>query len=404
MAKTWIIFIFIVSAFGSFLTGTQVYADGFEKDNINFAFIQNLNPQERIAQIKTNIETKKQSISNLKAVSSFALNSASVKPQALASEPWRLPFVARTHAYQTQGYNGPYSHQNVKALDLDSDGGMVVAAKSGTVTTANFGGKWDGWCNSYSNCYDQGGIWRGNHVVITHSDGTSSYYLHMKPGSVQPGISAGQYIDQGTPLALQGGTGYTCNTTCTAPFSHLHFQASTNGVTVSTPFDDCNYLGNQCDSTGIPITDNAYTSTNYPPGFTENIQDKSIMSYAGYRTAHLNGINRGSTLQIDEMNQAVTSKWTWLPSGEIRGLNDWCLSASSNSNIEISDCNGQDNQKWIRSNQREIKSKTTGQCWDSALGDTNGSRIYLNSCHGGRNQQWRYGKEGYPTETFNQNQ
>jgi murein DD-endopeptidase MepM/ murein hydrolase activator NlpD len=399
MAKIWILIIMIFSTFGSFLPSAPVLAHGLDTSDKDFAFVQDLNPSERIAKIKTNINTKTQI--PLSKVSSFSLNSQPVKSQAVANEPWRLPFVAKTRMYQTQGYNGPYSHQGVNALDLVTTDGTVVAAKSGTITTMNFGGIYDGWCNSNTDCYNKGGIWRGNHIIITHSDGSSSYYLHLRSGSATPGLSVGTYVEQGTSLATQGGTGYTCNETCTAPYSHLHFQANKNNVSIATPFDDCNYLGNQCDVNQIPVTDRYYTSTNYPAGYSVNIQDKSIFLYATSSTALLTDINRESSLFLGNQDQNVTAKWSWLPSGEIRGLNDWCLAVGGNASIVIRDCNGQNDQKWLRGSRNSIVSKSTGQCWDSERGDAYGSRIYLFTCHGGRNQQWRYGSEGYPTEKLN---
>jgi murein DD-endopeptidase MepM/ murein hydrolase activator NlpD len=400
MAKIWILIIVIVSTFGNFIPTTSVTAHGLDTNDTNLAFVQNLNPRERIAQIKTKIETQK---TNTK-VSSFSIDFQSARQQAVTNEPWRLPFVAKTRIYQTQGYNGPYSHQGVNALDLSTNNGIVVAAKSGTISTLEFGGKHDGWCNSNSDCYNKGGIWRGNNIIISHSDGSSSYYLHLNPGSLYSGLSVGRYVEQGAPLAIQGSTGYTCNETCSAPYSHLHFQANKNNVSIPTPFDDCNYLGNQCDANSIPVSDRFYSSTNYPPGYLVNIQDKSFSIYGSTRVARLSNTNRGDSLYLGNSNESITSNWSWLPSGEIRGINDWCLAVGSNSNIVVSDCNGQDNQKWLRGDKNSITSKSTGLCWDSERGDSDGSRIYLYNCYGGRNQQWRYGNEGYPTDKLNKGQ
>ncbi|MBC7471741.1 MAG: ricin-type beta-trefoil lectin domain protein [candidate division SR1 bacterium] len=399
MAKVLIIII-IFSTFGNFLSSLAANAHGLEVEETDMAFVQNLNPSERIAQIKTKTEIK----SSQNKVLPFSLDFKTAKQLALANESWRFPYVAKTRIYETQGYNGPYSHQGVNALDLYANEGVIVAAKSGTVSLVEFGGIHDGWCNSNTDCYNKGGIWRGNNIIINHSDGSSSYYLHLKPGSLKAGISNGQYIEQGTSLAIQGSTGYTCNISCTEPYSHLHFQVNKNGISIPTPFDDCNYLGNQCDSSGIPFPDNFYSSTNYPPGYSVNIQDKNISLYAGNFSALLFGINRGDSLYTGGKDENITSKWTWLPSGEIRGLNDWCLSSGDGSNIVVSDCNGKDEQKWMHTNNKTIINKQNGLCWDSERGDTYRSRVYLFNCHGGRNQQWRYGNEGYPIEKLNENQ
>ena len=146
-----------------------------------------------------------------------------------------------------------------------------------------------------------------------------------------------------------------------------------------------------------------YTSTNYPPGYSTNIQDKNISMYAGNFSTLLYGVNRGDSLFLGNKNENISTKWTWLPSGEIRGLNDWCLAPSNNSNIIVNDCNGKDEQKWLRGDKNIIINKQNRLCWDSEQGDNYRSRVYLFGCHGGRNQQWRYGNEGYPVEKLNEN-
>jgi murein DD-endopeptidase MepM/ murein hydrolase activator NlpD len=396
MAKAWIIFIVIFSTFGNFLPGPIAKSHGLEVEETNNAFLQNLNPSDRISQIKTKTETK----TNTKKVTSLSIDFQPVRQSSLESEPWRFPYAAKTRIYQTQGYNG----QGVNALDLYANEGTVVAAKSGTISLVEFGGIHDGWCNSNTDCYNKGGIWRGNNIIINHIDGSRSYYLHLKPGSVQNGLYSGQYIEQGTPLAIQGSTGYTCNESCTGPYPHLHFQVNKNGVSIPTPFDDCNYLGNQCDVNGIPIPDNFYSSTNYPSGYSVNIQDKNFTLYAGVFNAQIYSVNRGDELFLGNPNENITTKWTWLPSGEIRGLNDWCLAPNIRNGIVMSDCNGKDEQKWLKGPYNSVKNKLSGLCWDSEQGEVYQSRIYLFGCHGGRNQQWRYGNEGYPTEKLIENQ
>jgi murein DD-endopeptidase MepM/ murein hydrolase activator NlpD len=398
MVKKLIILIVIFSTFGIFISTPIARADGLEGNDKAF-FVPNLNPSERIAQIKTKTETQK----ILKSASSSNTGLVSAKQQVVAVDPWRLPFVAKTRMYQTQGYFGPYSHQTVNAIDLNTNSGVIAAAKSGVIATLQFGGIYDGWCNSNTDCYNKGGIWRGNHIIINHSDGSSSYYLHLQPGTLQTGLYAGKYIEQGTPLATQGSTGYTCNATCTAPYDHLHFQVMKNGVSIPTSFDDCNYLSNQCDTNGYTITDNFYTSTNYPPGYSVNLQNQSFFLYSSGLSIKLTGIGRGDSLVLGNQNENVTSNWTWLTSGEIRGINDWCLSSGGPyDGIIINDCNGKDEQKWIKNVNKNIVNKANGQCWDSERGNTYGSRVYLWNCHGGSNQQWKFGNEGYPVQKLNE--
>jgi hypothetical protein len=99
MAKVWIILIVIFSTFGNFLPGPIANAHGLEVEETNMAFLQNLNPSERIAQIKTKTETK----IDQNKVSSFSIDFQPVKQLALSNEPWRFPFVAKSRIYETQG-------------------------------------------------------------------------------------------------------------------------------------------------------------------------------------------------------------------------------------------------------------------------------------------------------------
>ncbi len=88
-------------------------------------------------------------------------------------------------------------------------GTAVVAAKSGTVITANYG---------YSSGY-------GNYVAIRHSDGSRTLYAHLSSISVSVGqaVSAGQYIG-------------ACGSTGRSTGPHLHFEAVTAGGKYIAPF------------------------------------------------------------------------------------------------------------------------------------------------------------------------
>ena len=89
-------------------------------------------------------------------------------------------------------------------------GTAILAAKSGTVTTAAYSGAW------------------GYYVVINHGDGYSTLYAHQPSLSV----SVGDYVTQGQTIGYVGSTGYS-----TGP--HLHFTIYYNGSDVN-PF---NYIG-----------------------------------------------------------------------------------------------------------------------------------------------------------------
>jgi murein DD-endopeptidase MepM/ murein hydrolase activator NlpD len=355
-----------------------------------------LNPSERISQLKSKkLNTPQKNLAKLDQSKKFALD----------QEGWRFPFFAKDRFIQTQGYNGPFSHQGVYALDLANGSGTIAATKSGTITTLNFGGKWDQWCNSNTDCLNKGGVWRGNHILITHSDGSISYYLHMTPGSLFPGIAGGKYVEQGTPLAKEGSTGYTCgdlNVPCGSPFVHLHFQVNQNGTSFPTPFSDCGYYGNSCNN-GQTIDDTYYTSTNIATGLVLNIQDKNIGLFgsSAITSMKVDTNARGSGIKITNDTTNQLSKWTWLPTGELKGINDWCLSANG-TNVSIQDCNSSSEQKWQRSSSNGINNASSGLCLESLTGGVIGSTIQLASCNQSRNQQWRFGNQGYPVTKFDQ--
>ncbi len=90
-------------------------------------------------------------------------------------------------------------------------GATIWAAHDGVVTFA-------GW---------SGNDW-GYYVVIDHRDGTSSAYAHIQAGGI--GVSIGQDVDPGQPIAKVGTTGGSLG-------CHLHFIIRINGnLTDPVPF------------------------------------------------------------------------------------------------------------------------------------------------------------------------
>jgi murein DD-endopeptidase MepM/ murein hydrolase activator NlpD len=343
-----------------------------------------LNPIERIQDLKTQYSTNTGSIGK------------PVGKLASGDESWRLPFAAGSRVYQDQGYNGSFSHQGVFALDMRSPESMVVSARNGSISAINFDGKWDQWCNSNTDCYNKGGVWRGNHILINHSDGTTSYYLHMRGGTLQSGLWVGKYIDQGTPLGIEGYTGYTCLdlvTPCNIPDPHIHFQVNKNGTSIPIFFEDCNLAGNQCQN-GIPIEGVTNISTNSYPDTQYNPYTSKINYFGSQLAIKTERVVRGDTVRLGSEQESISSKWLWYRNGEIKGVNDWCL-AAENSQIVLRDCNGRPNQKFYWGANNTIRSQETGQCWDSAAGESYDSRVYLYSCHGGANQRWRIDNDPY---------
>jgi murein DD-endopeptidase MepM/ murein hydrolase activator NlpD len=104
------------------------------------------------------------------------------------------------------GYVSQYFWSGHLAIDIaHAAGGPVVAADTGTVTSA-------GWMNN-------GGGWVVN---IAHSDGRVTSYNHL--GTIL--VGAGQGVVRGQQIATVGCSGW-----CTGP--HVHFVVIVNGVIVN---------------------------------------------------------------------------------------------------------------------------------------------------------------------------
>ena len=84
-----------------------------------------------------------------------------------------------------------------------STGLTIVAAASGTVTTATYHPSW------------------GYYIIINHGGGLSTLYAHTLPGSFK--VRVGQQVSAGQPIANIGSSGNV-----TGP--HLHFEVRINGT------------------------------------------------------------------------------------------------------------------------------------------------------------------------------
>lgn len=92
-----------------------------------------------------------------------------------------------------------------RGLDIGG-GGSILAAESGTVTTA-------GYHYSY-----------GNYVVINHNNGLKTLYAHMAHGSLA--VYTGQSVSRGQMLGTMGTTGSSTGV-------HLHFEVLQGGTPVN---------------------------------------------------------------------------------------------------------------------------------------------------------------------------
>jgi Peptidase family M23/Ricin-type beta-trefoil lectin domain len=258
-------------------------------------------------------------------------------------------------------------------LDIQGEGVEIAATKSGTVAAVLKGGKWNLWCNSNADCSRKGGIWRGNHVLVNHPDGSQSLYFHMQPDSIPPNVFPGQPVSQGQTLGKMGYTGYTCKDIprCTIPDPHVHFQVNKGGATISTPFEDCFYWFNPCQD-GIPVAFQYYTSINTHPGGVFNQAALIYHSPVG-GVLSLDKAERGSPIITRAGFGGELQRWLWVD-GRLIGTNNWCLEAvplndlyTYGSPLKVWDCTGRFNQNWELTNFNQIRLKHTNLCVSGGL-------------------------------------
>ena len=94
--------------------------------------------------------------------------------------------------------------------------GLDIAAPYGTAVKASDGGRvtFSGWSGDY-----------GNLVIITHDNGTQTYYAHNSSLLV----STGERVYQGQSIAKVGSTGLSTG-------NHSHFEVRANG-SIRNPYD-----------------------------------------------------------------------------------------------------------------------------------------------------------------------
>ncbi|MCR5091001.1 MAG: peptidoglycan DD-metalloendopeptidase family protein [Oscillospiraceae bacterium] len=117
---------------------------------------------------------------------------------------WPVPCSTRVTSrfgYRSDPFTGENKYHS--GIDIDgygNEGGSIVAADGGTVTTA-----------AYNDGY-------GNYVIIDHGNGYQTLYAHMSGFAV----SSGQTVSQGQTIGYLGSTGRATGT-------HLHFEVFING-------------------------------------------------------------------------------------------------------------------------------------------------------------------------------
>ncbi len=142
-----------------------------------------------------------------------------VKPDK--SHVYSLPFIKGNKFLLIQAYNSKMSHTNEISLDFKMKKGRgVCAARKGVVTAVKEDSDEGGLKDEY--------LSKGNHIIITHDDGSEAMYWHLQKDGVL--VSIGDTVLQGALIGYSGNTGYSA-------FPHLHFQVyNKNGKNIATRF------------------------------------------------------------------------------------------------------------------------------------------------------------------------
>ncbi len=120
---------------------------------------------------------------------------------------YSLPFEKGNEYQVQQGYFGKYTHQEVRALDIEMPlGTKVCAARKGIIITQIDDNK--------KHCADPSCVNFNNYIDILHDDGTIANYSHLKYQSSR--FKLGDVVDEGNVIAESDQTGYTSG-------PHLHF-------------------------------------------------------------------------------------------------------------------------------------------------------------------------------------
>jgi len=147
------------------------------------------------------------------------LKGGRVKPDN--SYIYSLPFAKGSKFLLIQAYNSSMSHRNEISLDFKmKKGSKICASRAGIVTAVKEDSDVGGLNNEY--------LSKGNHIIITHSDGSTAMYWHLQKDGVLP--NEGDSVMQGQHIGYSGNTGYSA-------FPHLHFQVyDKDGKNIATRF------------------------------------------------------------------------------------------------------------------------------------------------------------------------
>lgn len=176
---------------------SKIISQGVEGESQVNATVTYVNGQET-GRVVNSTTTVREATTTIKAVGTKE------KPTTASTGSFRWPITGRITSYFGGRYIfGSYSYHS--GLDIScSYGAAVCAADGGTVT-------YTGYKGSY-----------GNLVIITHDNGTQTYYAHNS--SIV--VSTGQKVAKGQQIAKAGSTGRSTGV-------HCHFEVRVNGTAVN---------------------------------------------------------------------------------------------------------------------------------------------------------------------------
>ena len=176
---------------------TKIITQGVEGEAQVNATVTYVNGQETERVINSSV-TVREPTTTVKAVGTKE------KPKTASTGSYSWPITGRITSYFGGRYIfGSYSYHS--GIDIScSYGAAIKAADGGTVTFAGYKGSY------------------GYLVIITHDNGTQTYYAHNSSLLV----SAGQKVYKGQQIAKAGSTGRATGV-------HCHFEVRVNGTAVN---------------------------------------------------------------------------------------------------------------------------------------------------------------------------
>ena len=176
---------------------SKIVEQGVEGESRVMATITYINGYESGREVESTTTVREPTVTT-KAIGT------ATRPKTASYGSYIWPYTGRINSYYGgRTIFGSYNYHS--GIDIAGTyGANVVAADGGTVTFA-------GWKGSY-----------GNLVIITHDNGTKTYYGHNSSLIV----SAGDKVYRGQPIAKIGSTGRSTG-------NHVHFEMRVNGSSVN---------------------------------------------------------------------------------------------------------------------------------------------------------------------------